>query len=372
MFWKTCGVLGERRLADPGRAFAAHLGEGRGVAVHQMRHVWQPMPASASEPSGTWVEVLCGQPEQKYGRRARSRAARCAALLARRASASRRASVAHARRARSHARDDRRRDLERRSSSPSAGSSDWPRSSSLPTTRGRRVGGQIVQSCSLICVSISGALLLDHQDLVAGPAAKCEHALRLERPGHATLKSARPRRCASASSMPEIVERLAHVEIGLAAGDDAEARHRAVPSSCRSRRLARAIGERRGMLDREHPPLLRRAMRSGQRMCSAVRRQHEVGRASELARGADRHRPMAGDIDRLGQHLEARPTGPNSATGRSHAGRSRDTPARRRMEHRHAGRDEAPARSGGQGRGLRRCGRRRPPPARRRACEVPA
>ena len=26
---------------------------------------WQPMPAVARLPSGTWVEVLCGQPEQK-------------------------------------------------------------------------------------------------------------------------------------------------------------------------------------------------------------------------------------------------------------------------------------------------------------------
>ena len=28
---------------------------------------WQPMPAPAIEPSGTFVEVLCGQPEQKNG-----------------------------------------------------------------------------------------------------------------------------------------------------------------------------------------------------------------------------------------------------------------------------------------------------------------
>jgi len=26
---------------------------------------WQPMPASAREPSGSFVLVLCGQPEQK-------------------------------------------------------------------------------------------------------------------------------------------------------------------------------------------------------------------------------------------------------------------------------------------------------------------
>ncbi len=28
---------------------------------------WHPMPAKARLPSGTLVEVLCGQPEQKYG-----------------------------------------------------------------------------------------------------------------------------------------------------------------------------------------------------------------------------------------------------------------------------------------------------------------
>ena len=31
---------------------------------------WQPMPAMARLPSGTRVEVLCGQPEQKNGVRA--------------------------------------------------------------------------------------------------------------------------------------------------------------------------------------------------------------------------------------------------------------------------------------------------------------
>eukprot|EP00581_Thalassiosira_minuscula_P035607 CAMPEP_0184473610 /NCGR_PEP_ID=MMETSP0740-20130409/125497_1 /TAXON_ID=385413 /ORGANISM="Thalassiosira miniscula, Strain CCMP1093" /LENGTH=41 /DNA_ID= /DNA_START= /DNA_END= /DNA_ORIENTATION= len=28
---------------------------------------WQPMPLMALDPSGSLVEVLCGQPEQKYG-----------------------------------------------------------------------------------------------------------------------------------------------------------------------------------------------------------------------------------------------------------------------------------------------------------------
>jgi hypothetical protein len=32
-------LVGERRLADPGHAFAAHVGEGRGIAVHPGHHV---------------------------------------------------------------------------------------------------------------------------------------------------------------------------------------------------------------------------------------------------------------------------------------------------------------------------------------------
>ena len=40
------------------------------VAVERFIQVamkWQPMPASARLPSGTRVDVLCGQPEQKCG-----------------------------------------------------------------------------------------------------------------------------------------------------------------------------------------------------------------------------------------------------------------------------------------------------------------
>ena len=62
-------VLRERRLADPGHAFAAHL-----VKVLVLRSIhtdmkWQPMPAIAREPSGTRVLVLCGQPLQNQGAR---------------------------------------------------------------------------------------------------------------------------------------------------------------------------------------------------------------------------------------------------------------------------------------------------------------
>jgi len=37
----------------------------------QIAITWQPIPAVARLPSGTLVDVLCGQPEQKYGWRCR-------------------------------------------------------------------------------------------------------------------------------------------------------------------------------------------------------------------------------------------------------------------------------------------------------------
>src|SRR5258708_35720481 len=53
----------------------------------QIAMPWQPMPAIARLPSGTRVDVLCGQPEQKYGVRDTlgGGAAKSFSLLSRRA-----------------------------------------------------------------------------------------------------------------------------------------------------------------------------------------------------------------------------------------------------------------------------------------------
>ena len=57
----------ERRDADPGHAFRAHVGKGCGVPFHPLCHKVAADAESARLPSGTFVELLCGQPEQKYG-----------------------------------------------------------------------------------------------------------------------------------------------------------------------------------------------------------------------------------------------------------------------------------------------------------------
>ena len=71
-FWKMCGV-------ETKGAWPIQLAPSPPICVtasvrRSGSHTampWQPMPPSAIEPSGTTVEVLCGQPEQKLGSRIR-------------------------------------------------------------------------------------------------------------------------------------------------------------------------------------------------------------------------------------------------------------------------------------------------------------
>ena len=93
---------------------------------------WQPMPPPAIEPSGTTVERLCGQPQQKYAVRA------IASGAARRRTAS---SVAIRTRIDSGSGRPARREatsgaIESASSSPEIGTSGFPDGSSLPMMRG--------------------------------------------------------------------------------------------------------------------------------------------------------------------------------------------------------------------------------------------
>src|SRR5690606_35948116 len=71
------------------------------------------------------------------------------------------------------------------------------------------------------------ALLLDDQDLVQA-FGELAHAFGLERPHHADLVQAQADGGRGGLVDAEIVERLAYVEVALAAGDDAELRIRAV------------------------------------------------------------------------------------------------------------------------------------------------
>ena len=68
-FWNTCGAFVKRECetqSTPSPPIWISPAVSRSI---QLAMKWQPMPACAREPSGTRVDVLCGQPAQKYGRR---------------------------------------------------------------------------------------------------------------------------------------------------------------------------------------------------------------------------------------------------------------------------------------------------------------
>src|SRR4030067_1356570 len=66
-FWKICGVF-------ENGAMPAHCTPSPPICVmsrvlrsYRCNMLWQPVPPPLREPSGTRVERLSGQPEQKYG-----------------------------------------------------------------------------------------------------------------------------------------------------------------------------------------------------------------------------------------------------------------------------------------------------------------
>ena len=71
------------------------------------------------------------------------------------------------------------------------------------------------------------ALLLDDQDLLE-PFGELAHAFGVERPGHADLEDPQADLGRALLVDAEVVQRLPHVEIGLARRDDAQPRLRAV------------------------------------------------------------------------------------------------------------------------------------------------
>ena len=146
---------------------------------------WQPMPAMAREPSGTAVEVLCGQPEQNHGARSprvdassaasarslASRIARCASMRARHVAVD--AELAAG--AGDGRGDQRRREVglgAQQPVSPGLGGATRRRSRRPPLVEladhvGPHVGPPVVE-LFLQLVLDDLALFLDHQDLLAG------------------------------------------------------------------------------------------------------------------------------------------------------------------------------------------------------------
>ena len=201
--------VGERREARPGRAFAAHLGEGaRRVAVvhrHEMA-----ADAGAGE---TALRQLGGG-----GVRAAGAERRDAAQQARRAvDHRRRRRVGQVQPARAQERAQRRADqfrrqLQQRRQQRRAGRQR------LAGDLGALVGRQVVQRVAQLRLD-EAALLLDHQQraLAAGEVAQ---PLGLQRPGHADLVQRQLRM----ALQPQRAQRVQRVRMRAPDGDQADRR----------------------------------------------------------------------------------------------------------------------------------------------------
>ena len=262
----------------------------------QIAITWQPMPAVARLPSGTLVDVLCGQPEQKYGRRS--------SVIRGFASA---ASFALIQSTRAFSFSDCRGCRPRRSIRCAitraiiAGVSSRERRQQPVAVRAHpfalfveladdarpHVVAPVVELL-LQLVFDDLPLFLDDQDLFQ-PFGELAHALRLERPRHRDLVDANADLGGVGVVDAEVVERLADVEIALAAGDDAEPRLRRIDDDP-VELVDAAIGERRVDLVVLHPRFgLEEAVRPAD--VQTVGRQREIVGHDDLRARPDRCRP---------------------------------------------------------------------------------
>ena len=149
----------------------------------------------------------------------------------------------------------------------------------------------------------NAALFLDHQDLVQA-LGKFMHRDRLQRPAHTDLEHPQAHLGAQRFVQTEVIQRLAHVEIGLAGGDDAQARVRRV-----EHHLVEVVGPSKGacgvdLVEVEAFFLRQRRVRPAN--VHAVFRQFEVIRDARLhPQRIDFHH--GGGIDVLGDGLERYP-----------------------------------------------------------------
>ncbi len=175
------------------------------------------------------------------------------------------------------------------------------------------------------------ALLLDDQDLLQAER-EVAHAFGLERPGHADLVDADAQRRALALVEAEVLQRLAHVEVALAAGDDAEARVRGVDDHP-VQAVHPAVVQCRVHLVVLHPRLGGEE-RVGPADRHAVRRQREVvGNDDAGARRVDVDRRRT--LDRVGDALEADPAAGVAAHRPAVQPEVEDLLHRRGIQHRH-------------------------------------
>ncbi len=216
------------------------------------------------------------------------------------------------------------------SSQSPCGRTHSPFSSNLPMTRGTHVVAPVVELL-LDLVLDDLALLLDDEDL-GQTFREMTDAFRLQRPRHRDLEQADADLGGVRLGDTEVVERLPHVEIALAAGDDAEPGARGIHDDAVEPVDAAVV---QGGVDLVvlHPRLgLQEAVGPADR--HAVRRHGKVVRHDDLhARRVDRHR--RGALHRVGHALEAYPAAGVAAHRPAVQAEIDDLLHRGGIEHRH-------------------------------------
>ena len=211
--------LGEGRLADPVGALAPHVGVGVGLPVHPLRHVVAADAGVGAAPlrhlGGRVVRAARAEVGHALHRRRLGGGALRPAGLQPGDPRLQPLVPAEARKPlRQRPRDAAGVQLAGRAEERP------PLLVALADDAGARARGQVVEQ--LLDLALDEVpLLLHHEDLVE-PAGEAPDALGLQRPAHADLveRDAEPP-CRSLVDA-EVVERLAHVEVGLAGGHDAE------------------------------------------------------------------------------------------------------------------------------------------------------
>ena len=269
--------------------------------------VWQPMPASAKLPSGSCVEVLCGQPAQKVGARASSPAGRA---VRGGTGASATSMPSRAQHAHQGGRDDLRRQFVGRREQGGAGGV------LLAEHRRPGVGGEVVERVAKLASRRS----------CASPRRPAAPACR-GRSGAAPRSRAARRGPPSGS--PATGRRAGQAGAARASRRDAPCRRRRCrcgasrsPAMSRSSRLAARPGADGGQPLLDHAPL-QLARSAGQAQIrvevQAMRRQCQVGEGEAEMLGDDAgYAPVL----RSRRSSSSRPTARRSATARSRRGRT--------------------------------------------------
>ncbi len=227
------GRVGERSLPAPGDAFAAHLGEGVGAAVHPGDHV---VATDAAERAAAFGHLGRGVVRAagavvRHARELRARQGEFAFLGVHPAQ-----HVAHLfavmealDAARDHAGDARGGEFVGGGQDPFAAFvvlADDGRAAVIEVAAVRKPEVEVVEQLLHLAFD-EAVLLLDHDDVLQA-AREVADADRFQRPGHADLVDADAEIGAGASVQAQVFQRLQHVEIALAGGDDAQARIRRI------------------------------------------------------------------------------------------------------------------------------------------------